>query len=352
MTRATIVYPNPRRELIEQVRAGLAPDTTLLALNQLPEHGIQTRVQDSIVDTRLEAIPKRLRWHLRELILPWEMSATDVVLTPLANLLPVTARGRRLPVVVVNFGLNTILRRGGRARRTALAASLRQAAAVVSLGVSQRDELIGLAGIDRSRAFVVQHGVDHRFFAESEEPRERVVLAVGRDLARDYRTLLTAVRDLDARVVVVAVRTRNLAGMDVPGNVEVRENVPWRELRDLYRSARCAVVSLRRAGYAYGSEGSGITSLLEAEATATPLVATNRPIVGEYLTHGESALLVPEEDPEALRAAISTLLEDAELAHALGRAGRRRVAAHHTMDDMARALAPVLEGAAAIRRQR
>src|SRR5919199_6370409 len=165
MTRATIVYPNPRGDLIAQVRAGNAPDTTLLGLNQLPSYGIATRVRDSFLDTRAQVIPKRLRWPLRELTLPWEVGASDVVFTPLANLLPVTSRARRLPVVVFNFGLNTILRRAGRARRGALAASLRQAAAVVSLGVSQRDELVDLAGVDVRRAGVVYHGVDHRFFA-------------------------------------------------------------------------------------------------------------------------------------------------------------------------------------------
>jgi glycosyltransferase involved in cell wall biosynthesis len=346
VTRATIVYPNPRGNLIEQVRAGSAPDTTLLGLNQLPRHGIETRVRDSFLDMRVDLIPKRLRWHLRELTLPWELGATDVVFTPLANLLPVTSHARRLPVVVFNFGLNTILRRGGRVRRGALAASLRQAAAVVSLGMSQRDELIELAGVDPSRARVAYHGVDHGFFAPSDAPRERLVLAVGRDLARDYRTFLAAVRGLDTHVVIVALRARNLAGLDLPANVEVRERVPWSELRDLYATARCAVVPLRQTAYPYGSEGSGITSLLEAEATATPVVATNRPLTAEYLTHGESTLLVPAENAAALRDAISTLLDDPELSQALGRAGRRRVAARHTMDDMASALAPILDEAA------
>jgi glycosyltransferase involved in cell wall biosynthesis len=74
--------------------------------------------------------------------------------------------------------------------------------------------------------------------------------------------------------------------------------------------------------------------------------------VGEHLTHGESALLVPPENPPALRAAIASLLDDRELAEAFGKAGRRRVAARHTMDDMAARLAPLLVGAAAVRRAR
>src|ERR671937_410348 len=117
MTRVTIVYPNPRAALIAEARAGIAPDTTLLGLNQLPRHGVDVRVRDSFFDTRAEFVPKRLRWHLRELTLPWEAGNAEVVFTPLANVIPFTARARRLPVVVYNFGLNTILRRANAARR-------------------------------------------------------------------------------------------------------------------------------------------------------------------------------------------------------------------------------------------
>jgi hypothetical protein len=234
MTRVTIVYPNPRGALIDDARAGRAPGTTLLGLDELARHGLDVRARDSFLDARATFVPKRLRWHVRELTLPWEAGDTDVLFTPLANLIPLTARLRRLPLVVYNFGLNTILRRGPRPRTAALATSLRQATAVVSLAGSQRDELVELAGIDHGRAHVVLHGVDHRFFTPPEEtPRERLVLAVGRDLARDYATFFAAVRELDARVVVVAVRARNLAALDVPPNVEPREHVPWDELRRL-----------------------------------------------------------------------------------------------------------------------
>ena len=61
------------------------------------------------------------------------------------QLVPLAARARRRPaVVVVNYGLNSILRRGNAARRAALRASLRSVAAVVCLGESQRRELLGL----------------------------------------------------------------------------------------------------------------------------------------------------------------------------------------------------------------
>jgi glycosyltransferase involved in cell wall biosynthesis len=125
----------------------------------------------------------------------------------------------------------------------------------------------------------------------------------------------------------------------------VRERIPYSGLRDLYRRAAVSVVALRGADYPYGSEGSGVSAMLEAQASATPLVATDRPIVRDYVQHGESGLIVAPEDPSALRDAIVNVVDDADLARKLGAAGRRCVEAQHTMDDMAAGLAPLMKAA-------
>jgi glycosyltransferase involved in cell wall biosynthesis len=344
--RVAFVYPNSRRGLIAEWRRGEAPDTHLLGLNQLGAFGIDAEAREPALDTRLALLPKRIRWHLRELPLPWELRDADLLFTPLANLVPLTAAlRRRPPVLVFNFGFNTILRRAGRARRSSFAAALGRAAGVVCLGPSQRDELLELAPLDPDRVQVATHGVDTRFYAPSDGSRAPLVLAVGKDLARDYATLVEAARGVDARFVFV-VLSRNLDGIDLPGNVEARAHIPYSELRELYGRATCAIVALRDARYPYGSEGSGVSTMLEAQAMATPLVATDRPIVRDYVGDGETALIVPPEDPGALREAIERLLGDRELAERLGRAGRRRVEDRHTMDDMAAALAPLMKEAA------
>jgi glycosyltransferase involved in cell wall biosynthesis len=51
--------------------------------------------------------------------------------------------------------------------------------------------------------------------------------------------------------------------------------------------------------------------------------------------HGESGLTVPPSDPEALAAALNTLLADADLRGRLGAAGRRRAATDFTAKRMA-----------------
>jgi len=150
--RATFVYPNSRRDLLAGIEEGEEPDSTLHGALYLGEHGIDVRFHDPILTRRALPAPlDRVAWNLRELTTPYELGRTDVVVTPLAALLPLAARGRRLPVVAINFGLNLIWRRASRARRVLLRSSLRAAARVICLGESQRSELVASAGLDAAR---------------------------------------------------------------------------------------------------------------------------------------------------------------------------------------------------------
>jgi len=338
--KVAFVYPNPRAELAAQVATGDAPDSTLLGQNHLAALGIDARLHDPALTRRRGG---RLRWNLREVTLPWELGDADVALTPLAALFPLAARARRRQrVVVVNYGLCTIWDRSSRARRKLLGASLRSAAAVVCLGEWQRERLEEQTGAQATTALL---GIDERYFSPRPAPGgEPYVLAVGKDLARDYATFAEAVRQLGVRAEIAAY-PRNLEGVRLPPGTRAQAVSPA-ELRDLYAGAACVVVPQRRQGYPYGSEGGGLTSLLETLAMGRPLVATGRPILHDYVTHEETALLVPPEEPDVLAAAIRRVLEDAELARRLGAAGRARVEAGLTTRHFAERLAPILRAVA------
>jgi glycosyltransferase involved in cell wall biosynthesis len=65
--------------------------------------------------------------------------------------------------------------------------------------------------------------------------------------------------------------------------------------------------------------------ILEASASAVPVVSTDVPGCREAVIDGETGLLVPARDNQALSSAIAKLLEDEQLRQKLGRNGRRMV---------------------------
>jgi glycosyltransferase involved in cell wall biosynthesis len=71
-------------------------------------------------------------------------------------------------------------------------------------------------------------------------------------------------------------------------------------------------------------EGLGLV-FLEAMAASLPVVATRVSAVPEVVVDGETGLLVPVDDPDALAAALARLAGDADLRRRLGDAGARRV---------------------------
>jgi glycosyltransferase involved in cell wall biosynthesis len=72
------------------------------------------------------------------------------------------------------------------------------------------------------------------------------------------------------------------------------------------------------------TEGLG-TSLLDAMAAGKPIVATSAGGIPEVVADGETGLLVPPRDHQAMASAIVQLLTDAELRERMGRAGLARV---------------------------
>jgi glycosyltransferase involved in cell wall biosynthesis len=67
-------------------------------------------------------------------------------------------------------------------------------------------------------------------------------------------------------------------------------------------------------------EGWGLT-VLEAQAVGVPVVASDLPVMREYLVHEGNALLVSPEDPDAIAAALVRAVSDPVLAETLRRNG-------------------------------
>jgi len=82
---------------------------------------------------------------------------------------------------------------------------------------------------------------------------------------------------------------------------------------------------------------------LEAMACRLPVVGTHVGGLPEVVVDGETGLLVPPNDSEALAKAILQLVSDPEMRRAMGAAGRCRVQEHFTIQNTARRIKEVYD---------
>ena len=235
--------------------------------------------------------------------------------------------------------------------------AVNESAAIVAASTIELGELRDLYGADRARVEVIPCGVDPVMFhpvrqAEARERLgrdqcERVVLFVGRiEQIKGIDVLLRALGllffrrpDLRQSVCLVVVGGALDPGDDAPETekiLELRRLVHQHRMEDnvnfvgsldqeslaLYYAAAdiCAVPSL--------TESFGLVAL-EAMACGTPVVGTRVGGLQTLIEHGESGLLVPAGDYQALAEAIAELLSDERLRMHLAHGGRDR-AEHYT----------------------
>jgi glycosyltransferase involved in cell wall biosynthesis len=203
-------------------------------------------------------------------------------------------------------------------------------ATTVTICVTETERRAGLAArtCSAARTVVIPNAVDVAALPRARHDREvpRIV-TVGR-LAppKDPITLVRAMARLadrrfsalivgdgpDRSAVEAEVRALGLAGaVELAG--------PRRDVPELL--ARSDVFAL-----ATRSEG-GPLAILEAMGTGLPVVASDVGGVGDIVVSGETGLLVPAGDPDALASALARLLADPELRRRMGAAGRERVRA-------------------------
>jgi glycosyltransferase involved in cell wall biosynthesis len=182
----------------------------------------------------------------------------------------------------------------------------------------------------RAPADVLGFAVDEDFYHPKFNQEAHYVLSVGEDVARDYTTLVTAVQDLPIAVVLKTSREVTFPAGCIATVTVMKEHLSSLQLRDLYGAASIAVIPLCSSDHP-----SGISSLFEAMAMGKAIIASDVPMVREFITSGETGVIVPVGDAEALGSAIAFLLARPDERRRLGVNVRAYLEANLTLTSFA-----------------
>jgi phosphatidyl-myo-inositol dimannoside synthase len=269
------------------------------------------------------------------------------------NAVAAPGRSRRTPFAVGLHGSDVFL-----AERPPYRALARRALARARLVTGCSPELVERVcalGFPADRARVIPYGVDVAAFAPNRErgrewrvqlgvPADApLVLAVGRMATKKgFHVLMQAAPAVlaaqpDAHLVLAGAGDR-LAELRAvaaawPDRVHFPGAVAHDALPDLFRAADVFV--LPAVHDARGNVDGLPNVILEAMASALPVVASGISGIPLAVEDGRTGLLVSEGDAGALAAALLRLLADPAARRAMGEAGRRKAEGELTWDAVA-----------------
>ena len=146
----------------------------------------------------------------------------------------------------------------------------------------------------------------------------------GGNTRRDFKTLIDAVRDLPLPVTIVTMDDAVIAGhgsvldeRQLPAHVRVVRHDGSDSFLDYIAAARLVALPIRRENIS----ASGIGVYLASMALGKCVVISEGPAVNGVVPPG-AAVLVPPEDPAALRAAIERVYHDDAARQAVAAAGQ------------------------------
>jgi glycosyltransferase involved in cell wall biosynthesis len=205
----------------------------------------------------------------------------------------------------------------------------------------------------RERILVIHNGIeasgDHRARADD---RALCAALAGPEGLPVILCLARLVRDKGIDVLVAAAASVPNARFAIAGDGPEREALS-RQIAELGLGTRVSLLGWRTDVsqllaasdlFVVASRNEGVPmSMLDAMAAGTPVVATAVGGVAEAIHNGRSGLLVGPDDPAALAAAISRVLDDPELRERFVQAARADVREHYSTQAMATAVGGIYD---------
>lgn len=344
MPKVLFIFAGSRKRL-QQGRAGSDyPDTQFYGYNHLQSFG---RVDYKTPDDALPIawLRRWLSFPAKHILLTRFFRAYDIIIgsSLLYNVALKKILAPKSKLVLLNINLHNTLARNKRnpRRYRRLLSLVGQLDAIICLSQSQVDDLVSRHGIAREKLHFLPMGVDPIFWQPVQRLADGPIIAVGTDNGRDFGTVFAAARLLPEERFIVVCGRRNVENLSIPDNVQIHYGLGYTELKQVYKSARLALIITHDDSHTDGADCSGQTSLLDAMALALPIIVTKKSYLSDYVADGREVLEVDCYQPEQIVAAIQRL-DDHTLAESLRWAGRRAVEERFTSSHLAEQIAALL----------
>ena len=177
---------------------------------------------------------------------------------------------------------------------------------------------------------VIPFGIDPQRFTPGEQPSANKRIGTLRHLEANYGidVLIEAVplllaSDREIRIAIGGAGSlrstfeHRIHELEIGAHVALRGRIAHAEVLAFLRSL--VVFAMPSRAEAFG------VAALEAQACGVPVVASHVGGLPEVVRDGETGLLVPPEQPQALASALLKLIEDPQLRARMGQAGREWV---------------------------
>ncbi len=193
-------------------------------------------------------------------------------------------------------------------------------------------------GIPAERLVTIRNGIDVQQFAYRQAQTTGPVLTVARlNPEKDLGTLLEAIaraapHDPSLRLVIAGDGPCRREWEQLARRSGIDHRVEWlgmvHDVAPLLTTASLFVISSQ-------SEGIPLT-LLEAQASGLPVIATRVGGIPEVIIDGQTGRLVPAQNAQDLAECLLALRRDPDLCHRLGQAARARIEQHFDVRCMVR----------------
>jgi glycosyltransferase involved in cell wall biosynthesis len=301
--------------------------TTATAVDQFPKWGKMLNYYPAFWQTGFRALRKTRQTHY-DLVVAWQ-GKNGFPLAVLRSIVGQTSP----PLIILAFSLQGVVSHF----RALVRFGLRSVSRVTVITPAELESYRRLLSLSPEAISYTPLGwYDSVQRYETQQDRKsapvaqdgKYIYTFGRSY-RDYGTLARAVEGTEVHVKVSG-RAFNLAGIELPHNIQTTGWLNYQEMEDYLFDSQFCVVPLQRIPHS-----SGETSLLHAMSFGKAVVATRSPGTETYIRHGLTGLLVEPGDVEGMRRAILQLWQNPNEAVRMGKEARRCFEENYKMEKLA-----------------